>query len=265
MDGESAESQNMLKLLQDINSKLDTIEDRNDRMEKKLDKYQEEMNKLKDVNAKLLNENELLKQGLTEQEKRIEKLEREIRKNKIVIHGVEEQKEESDMQIKEKIRVILTEMDVSINTEEELTQIRRLGKEYEGRIRPIMIEVRSWNKKIEIFNATKKLRGTKIYFEEDFSKEIIKQRKELIVFMKQYRKEGHHAILKYNNLLINGQKFSLDNLKQIEQQENEDETHKSEGTKKGRTLSQRSPENDGSEELRGKMLKITKTSTFPKN
>ncbi|KAF5274591.1 hypothetical protein FQA39_LY07203 [Lamprigera yunnana] len=134
-----------MEMLKDMNSKLKNIAESNERMEKKFDNLWEENDKLKKDYAKLTSENKIMKQSLELQEIRIERLEREIRKNKIIIHGVEENKEGKNITLKKKVRVFLHDINTAINTEEEITDIRRKGNKQKGEIRPIRVVVSTAN------------------------------------------------------------------------------------------------------------------------
>lgn len=247
----------MEEILKGISDKLASMEERNIRMEKKIDDFKSELIECKQENVKLKNEIRSLKQHTQEQERRMEEMEREVKKRNIIIHGVTEQENESELLRNEKIRIILRDMGIPTEMEAEVNETRRIGKYQEGKTRPIVLETRKWSKKVEILKETKNLRGTNIYMDEDYSRDIQKQRKELLKYMKEFRAEGHTAVVRYNKIIINGDTYSLEQIKTIREQE--------ENKKKGRTVSQRSPGDNPQEELRDKLMKITNTGNTPKN
>ena len=55
-------------------------------------------------------------------------------------------------------------------------EVRRIGKAREGFKRPTLMEVRTMNMKI--LRKKSKLRGTEIYVNEDYTKEINKNKRE---------------------------------------------------------------------------------------
>ena len=57
------------------------------------------------------------------------------------------------------------------------------------------MEVRTTNMKIKILRKKNKLRRTEIYINEDYAKEIQKQRRDLVKFIKIAREQGHEATL----------------------------------------------------------------------
>lgn len=273
----------MEAVLEEINKKLDKIDEREERMERKIDIINVELNKIKKENEQLKRNNQKLMVKIEQQEMRMEEMEKEMRKKNIIIHGVEEIKEESELQLKERMRLVLRDIDIPIVIEEELTDIRRVGKPQAGiKTRPILIELKNWTKKLEILKAASKLRGTKIYIEQDYSKATQGIRRELREHMKTIRQKGHHAIIRNNNLIINGDEYTLQQLKTVnitDEDANTTEYNQESATemklqrsqtamqnqmeqysKKGRTVGQRSPGENEEEKLRGKLLKTTKTS-----
>ena len=50
--------------------------------------------------------------------------------------------------------------------------MRRIGKKREGFKRPILMEVTTTNMKMEILRKKNKLRGTELYINEDYIKEV---------------------------------------------------------------------------------------------
>lgn len=167
----------MQELLEEIREKLGKLEERGERVEKKIDDFKSDLTRIRTENEKLRKENQIIKQNMLEQDRKIEEMEREIRKRNIIIHGVEEQGEESELQLKEKVRVILRDIGIIMNMEEEVKEVRRIGKRQERKCRPIKIEVGSWNKKIEVLKATKKIKRYKNLHRGRFLKRSAKTKK----------------------------------------------------------------------------------------
>ena len=96
--------------------------------------------------------------------------------------------------------------------ETDITEVSRIGKERERFKRPILVDVRTTNMKMEILRKKNKLRGTEIYVNCDYIKKVQKQRKDLVKFMKIAREQEHEAMLMYNNLKTNGKMYTLEQL-----------------------------------------------------
>lgn len=78
--------------------------------------------------------------------------------------------------------------------------------------------------KIRNFQQSEKTKRTDIWISYDFSKAIQEEKKLLVPYMKQAREQSARATLRYNELLINGNKYRLEDLKNNENQ-NEKKTN----------------------------------------
>lgn len=234
----------MEELMKGIQDKLDRMDKRSERIETKIDTFQKELQNVKQENIRLKEENKELCTKITEQENRIEILERESRKKKIIVKGIQETEEESELILKEKIRKMLQKIEIPINMETETWEVRRIGRIFQDRKtpRPIIIEFASWNKKMEVLKAAKKLKGSDIWISEDYTKQVQQQRKILIGHMKEARSKGYRANISYNKLIINGEYYNTEQVHHYADHE-EEQQDQGEGDmkKKGRTMSQRSP------------------------
>ena len=191
-------------------------------------------------------ENKNLKECIIKQDKRLEYLEREVRKKNIIIKGIVEEKEEEERETKEKIKRILNKLDVEIDLEKETDGIRRIGKYKKEGKRPIIVKQQQ-KKKTKIMKQASKLKGTNIWIDGDFTRKVQEQRRLLIPHLKEARNKGYKADLKYNYLKINGERYEIGDL-EIEEKENE----------KKRKVGERSNFGDS---LNEQLKKITKTST----
>ncbi|KAF5284277.1 hypothetical protein FQA39_LY04570 [Lamprigera yunnana] len=68
---------------------------------------------------------------------------------------------------------------------------------------------------METLKETKNLRGKNIFIEEDYFKEMQVIRKQLIKHRNKIRTQGHHVLMRYNKLIINGEDFYLEQLEAI--------------------------------------------------
>ena len=99
--------------------------------------------------------------------------------------------------------------------------------------------MQKWNKKLKIVRQAKNLKGTDIWIGDDYPKKVQEERKNLIPYLKRARQEGKNASIRYNKLIINGSEYA------IECCEDEESERKNENK---RTMSERSPENDKTEQ-----------------
>ncbi|KAF5302657.1 hypothetical protein FQR65_LT19087 [Abscondita terminalis] len=102
-----------------------------------MEEFQDEIKKQKDINAKIIKENKKPKRRLIVQGQKI----RKIRKRKLIIHGVKDAKEESDMQTKEKI--IVCDKDKS-NRDKQIQGTRKLHRAIFPDRQPIIQKEVKW-------------------------------------------------------------------------------------------------------------------------
>lgn len=77
-----------------------------------------------------------------------------------------------------------------------------MGKQSDGKIRPINLTLTTYGKKIMILKNKKKLEQSKIYIKEDFSPKILAVRKSLHEQLQKERREGKMAYLRYDKIVI---------------------------------------------------------------
>lgn len=198
-------------------------------------------------------ENTMLKRVVEKQEEKIVSLEREIRRRNLIIKGVDEGEDEEIEETRERTVRVIQSIGVKISPEADIDEIRRMGRPKEGSIRPIILKLRTAIKKTEIMRKTSGLRGTNIWIDEDYTKEIQEERRILIPKLKEARKMGHKAQLKHNKLIINDKVFDSESIQAAELGESKQSKDKK------RKTNMRSPESDKLEEQLSKITRTSKT------
>lgn len=191
--------------MEEIKSMFEKISTQLTTVETKLDKSTATINELKQ-------ENQELKRIIKEQEGRLELVEKEIRRNNIVIQGVADKAEEKQEEVEEKVQGILAEIGVEINPGADIKEITKLGTFKPNKKRPILVKLHTWKKKLEIFEQTKHLKRRDIWINDDYTKKVQEDRKRLMPHLKQARQEGHTAYLRYNRMIVNNSAYSLESL-----------------------------------------------------
>lgn len=144
---------------------------------------------------------ESLKNNIDTQENRIDQIERDIRRNNLLIHGIPET-ETNYFQLE---NIICDFIRDKLNVEcdvNELSFIRRIGVRDNNKCRPLNIGLVNQRKKIIIMKNAYKLKNTNTYITEDYPKKVIEKRKELKPQLIKKREEGYYAIIKYNELIV---------------------------------------------------------------
>lgn len=134
---------------------------------------------------------------------RLEVAEGLLKRNNLIVYGIVEEDEETDLEILSKIIDILKER-LKINLSiKDFSNCFRLGVK-NNRSRPILVELLSQLHKRDILRHRSSLKGTNIFINEDLSTEARKERKILLEEVKRARPNNKKAILKGNKVLIDG-------------------------------------------------------------
>lgn len=193
-------------------------------------------------NTEIKKENQKLKQKIEDQDGRIEKLEREVRKRNLIIYEIQDEKEETGNMLEIKIVEVAKILDVDLETKTDIDYTRRIGIYKEKQNRPILVVFTTQNKKMEWLRRSYKLKGTSYGLANDLTKIEREERRTLIQHMKKARESGFRAHIKWNKLIVNGEEYTVKDLENedVEQEKltNTEETK----TKTKRTISERSPD-----------------------
>ncbi|CAG4945594.1 unnamed protein product [Colias eurytheme] len=154
----------------------------------------EEMNnKLKPI----LEENQHLKQEIENLNEKLKHLESGKKANNLIFYGFEESKDNTN--IIETIVNTLKQSGMEIN-KRDINKAFRLGKD-KGKARPILVNMLNVWKRNEVLRNRKSLPKT-VFVKEDFSKEVLEKRRELIPQLKEERKKGRIAFIQHDKLIV---------------------------------------------------------------
>lgn len=131
---------------------------------------------------------EKINQTNDDQEKRITLLEKQIRVRNLIFFGVDEG-EKSYEELEGKVIAIISKLGIKC-CRNELEIVRRMGKQNEGKVRPINVTLTTYGKKISIMKNKNKFENTNIYIKEDFSPRTLEVRKSLQEQLQKKRSEG---------------------------------------------------------------------------
>ena len=140
----------MDEALKEILASPDEMSKSDSRRENKKDNIQREMNKLKKENEELREENRIMRDAAKGQLMRMECLEKEIRKRNVTLQGVDEENNENEEQLMVKVKEVFNRVNLMVLKEIYIMEVVCMGKEKEGFKRPILMEVRTMNMKMEI-------------------------------------------------------------------------------------------------------------------
>lgn len=148
--------------------------------------------------AAVLEENKTLKTKVETMQNKISFLEDEKRRNNLIFFGMSE--EEQGGSVIDYIKQVI-EKETNITIEPyEINRAQRLGPKTK-KARPLLVSFTSLWKRNIILRNKKKVSGG-IYIKEDFSKEVLEKRKELIPQLIEEREKGKIAYIKKDKLIV---------------------------------------------------------------
>ncbi|CAG9824525.1 unnamed protein product [Phaedon cochleariae] len=188
--------QGIIKQNQDLKDEIHTLKN----------EIKEELNNLKQKNEELENENKSLKNRLISTEHK-------LKKYNIVIYGLKEVKEGNEFT--QTLSFLQNQVKVNCS-EKDIRDAYRIGKQkITGRIRPTLVELSTYKVKKEIFQQVHNLKGLQIFVSNDYTKEELDKRKVLSDNLKLAKAQNLQANIKNNNLLVESQLFTYEDLLNI--------------------------------------------------
>ena len=141
-------------------------------------------------NVHLLNTEE--RDSLYEHKEKLIDLEDRQRRNNLRIDGVVENVGETWEITEQKVKEIFRN-NLNIDNHIEVDRAHRVGQKRENRQRTIVLRLNKFKDKEEIKKCAKKLKGTGIYINDDFSPVTLERRKDLLKTAKELRDQGKGA------------------------------------------------------------------------
>ncbi|KAF9415769.1 hypothetical protein HW555_006670 [Spodoptera exigua] len=146
----------------------------------------------------LSEENNNLKTKVNNLEQKITFLEKEKRKNNLVLFGIEE-KGKTETELMNSITEIIVKAGTQLDIH-EISYIRRIGAETEKQRPLIMSLTTTWKKHLILKN--KRNLPTSVSVKEDFPREVLEKRKQLQPRVEAERKNGNIAYIKYDQIIV---------------------------------------------------------------
>ncbi len=132
-----------------------------------------------------------------------------------MVKGIPEKEGETWGETKKIIQELCKE---KLKMEVRIVRAHRVGVKNKDWPRPTVMKMSDEEDKEKVLENKNRLRGTKIYIEQDYSIRVRQQRRELRILAKQERLMGRRASLNFNKLMLNGRKYQWnDMVKKIEE------------------------------------------------
>lgn len=147
-------------------------------------------------------------------------LDNHARRTNIIIDGMPEVEKENNSHSEEKVLELIKNK-LKLDPEglgiESVMRIGKVNKSKDGtplRPRPIVVKFNKLKDRDTVLRNAKKLKGTKIYINEDYPEAVRQKRKELLPKMREARQRGDIAFLRYDKLVIRAAEDSIPNEEQ---------------------------------------------------
>lgn len=132
---------------------------------------------------------------------KINQLEKDARRRNVVLFGVAEEFR-NYWDLENFVCLFLNEkLELPVN-ESHIDFVRRLGKTESNKARPILIAFTQLRTKLLVLKNSPKLKGSSVNISEDFPREVLEIRKQLLPKFLEARKTGKFAVLRYDKLII---------------------------------------------------------------
>ncbi|XP_065640479.1 uncharacterized protein LOC136073055 [Hydra vulgaris] len=199
-----------------ISANLKILTNRLDKIEKEVDVNKSKVlsieNDLRDFKESLNFQETTIMEKINKITKRYEKeinnlnkktldLENRSRRNNLRLDGIFEKPNENWNECENAVKEMFKKQ-LKISNEIIIERGHRIGQPKEDKKpRTIVLKLLNFQDKTKILNATKNLRGTGIYVNEDFAKETMESRRMLWEEVKKLRLEGKYAVIKYDKIV----------------------------------------------------------------
>lgn len=157
----------------------------------------------------------------------IDRVEQETRVNNVIFRNIKETKLESPRLSMSKVLDFLNKNMRVVTKSGDVSMAIRIDTKNATEVRPIIVRFNSFEHKLRVLEAGKKLINSEIKISADYS-ELVKQRRDMLLpFLLEKKALGFHAFIYYDKLMVNGVEVSLEDLqaeKRVREQSSTDPT-----------------------------------------
>lgn len=197
-----------------LKSKQQTLIVQVEEMDKKIQKLEDEKKKIKEKLEKLSADK--VSQNPIPQYENSNKCENV---KKFVLYGLNETYDEDEYNLNYRIINIFHEL-YNVDLTGFIEDVSRIGRK--GNCRPLMVELISKRMTKYLLQNAIHLKNTGLYISEYYDENGRRERKQMQEALRTARKNGKHAIIRNNRLIINGKEIDLHDEEPITANYNED-------------------------------------------
>jgi len=204
--------ENLLKTTTEtMRSQIQMLTNSVDALKEEMCDIRQDMNNLRTENLELKQSNTVLMDRVKKLEKNADVQEGRSRRNNIIIHGMEKKSNETGTDCEMFVKNLLSEkMDVA---DVKFDSVHRINSKPNS---PIIARCCFYQDKLRILKAKTRLKGSRIFVDDDFSKTVRDIRHNLAPYLKSARAEGKNVRMVFDHLIINGERMTLNDLKRRE-------------------------------------------------
>lgn len=131
------------------------------------------------------------------------------RRSNLVLFGIQEGSSETETTLRAEVidSLFWDKLNVRCSS---VVRIHRIGKP--GKMRPVIVSFQNYNEKQDVLKNARKLKGTKIYIQNDYSVDTLRKRKLLWQSAKEEKKQGKKVILLHDKLRIDNELYVWDDV-----------------------------------------------------
>lgn len=148
----------------------------------------------------VIEENKSLKLQVDNLQTKIKYMETEKKRNNLMFLGFEE-KQQTQHELMEDITNLLSRNLKTNLQKHEIAKAYRIGVRKDNKRRPVLVSFNTTWRRDDILKYRKEM-PTEMYIKEDFSKEVLEIRKNLLPKLEEERKKGRIAYLKNDKLIV---------------------------------------------------------------
>ncbi|GAA6080007.1 uncharacterized protein LOC124389821 isoform X1 [Tachysurus ichikawai] len=189
MEGTNKRLDGVIRDVQELKTSLEFTQHM---MEEMKSGHKETEAKIKSFENDIIN----LKRDIDGMFSKLDYIENQLKRKNLAIDGITDDKEESWSGLEQKVQHMFSN-NLGLDGKIETERVQRIGQYQEGgRPRRVMVNLLRLKDKLRILSSAKKLKGTNIYINEDFSGAVLQRRRELWPKLKAARAQGEKAILR---------------------------------------------------------------------
>ncbi|KAI5636234.1 hypothetical protein NE865_11073 [Phthorimaea operculella] len=195
------------ELKAEINTKINTLSSDQNSLKNSISEIDKHINILTTENTQLKNELEEIRRQFSATKENVQQNPTKLDESKhttckkIVLHGLTEDYYETEIEVHDRVINIFRDI-VNVNTAGYIEDLTRIGRKNEKR--PLVIELLSKRLARHLLQYKHLFKNTGLAISEYLDKDSLQQRKKMRQTMFEARRNGKHAVIKNNKLIING-------------------------------------------------------------